>query len=168
MGMRMPGWFDITDFGGDVMTRREDVDGILKSVELLHSIVDEQVEKGVPSERIVIGGFSQGGAIALLAGLSSPHKLGGIVGLSTWLTCVDRIPNLIKDVNKETAIFQAHGEADPLVRLSWAEMSRDILRDTYGRTVNWHSYPDLQHSADPQEIDALQNWLEQRIPPLDS
>ena len=45
-------------------------------------------------------------------------------------------------------------------------MSRDILRDTYGRTVNWHSYPDLQHSADPQEIDALQNWLEQRIPPL--
>lgn len=66
MGMRMPGWFDITDFGGDVMTRREDVDGILKSVELLHSIVDEQVEKGVPSERIVIGGFSQGGAIALL------------------------------------------------------------------------------------------------------
>ena len=66
MGMRMPGWFDITDFGGDVTTRKEDVDGILKSVEHLHSIIDEQIKKGVPSERIVVGGFSQGGAIALL------------------------------------------------------------------------------------------------------
>ena len=99
-------------------------------------------------------------------GISYPRKLGGIVGLSTWLTCLSEIPGLITDANKETVIFQAHGEADPLIRLEWAEKSRDILRNTYGRTVDWHSYPNLQHSADPQEIDALEKWLEQRVSPL--
>ncbi|KAI5847486.1 Phospholipase/carboxylesterase/thioesterase [Tricharina praecox] len=164
MGMRMPGWFDVTSFGD--ISHKEDEAGIMKSVELLHKIIDEQIAKGVASERIVVGGFSQGGAIALLGGISCPHKLGGIVAMSTWLACHDKVSTLVQDANKDTPIFMAHGEIDPLIRIEWAEQSRDILIKDYGKKIEWHSYPNLEHSADPQEINHLQMWLEKRIPPL--
>jgi predicted esterase len=98
--------------------------------------------------------------------MACPHKLGGIVALSTWLALLEKVPALINEANKDTPIFQAHGEIDTIVRHDWAVKSRDLLRDTYGREIEWHSYPDLEHSADPQEIDALQKWMEMRIPPL--
>ncbi|KAA8904954.1 acyl-protein thioesterase 1 [Sphaerosporella brunnea] len=165
MGMRMPGWFDITSFGD--ISLKEDEAGIMKSVQHLHKIIEEQINKGVPSERIIVGGFSQGGVISLLGGMFCPHKLGGIVAMSTWLALVDKVPSLLHDANKNTPIFQAHGEIDNIVRHSWAVKSRDLLRNAHGREIEWHSYPNLEHSADPQEIDALQKWMEQIIPPLD-
>jgi predicted esterase len=98
--------------------------------------------------------------------MSCPHKLGGIIALSTWLALADKLPKLLNQANAATPIFQAHGEIDAIVRHSWAVKSRDILRSKYGREIEWHSYPNLEHSADPQEIDAMQKWMEQRIPPL--
>jgi len=98
--------------------------------------------------------------------MSYHSKLGGIIALSTWLPCLEKVPELISDANKETPIFQAHGEVDAVVRYVWAVKTKDILREKYGRKVEWHSYPNLEHSADPQEIDAMQKWMEQRIPPL--
>ncbi|KAF8244543.1 Phospholipase/carboxylesterase [Wilcoxina mikolae CBS 423.85] len=167
MGMKMPGWFDITQFGLDNWNCEDDFEGIMISVQLLHSIIEEQIGKGVPNDRIIVGGFSQGGAVALLGGMSCPHKLGGIIALSTWLPCPDKVPSILSDVNNETPIFQAHGEVDPVIGYEWAMKSRDILRDKYGRNIEWHSYPNLEHSADPQEINALQMWMEQRISPFD-
>lgn len=86
--------------------------------------------------------------------------------MSTWLACHDKVSTLVQDANKDTPIFMAHGEIDPLIRIEWAEQSRDILIKDYGKKIEWHSYPNLEHSADPQEINHLQMWLEKRIPPL--
>jgi len=205
MGMRMPGWFDIvclplrkpcvngcgylakqlmrkTSFQD--IEHKEDDAGIMKSVELLHKVVEEQIAKGVASERIIVGGFSQGGAIALLVtahplppylrladgekqdGISCPHKLGGIVALSTWLACAKNAGSLATDANKDTPIFMVHGQIDNVIRHEWAEKSKDVLVNDHGKNIEWHSYPNLDHSADPQEINHLQMWLEKRIPPL--
>ena len=102
------------------------------------------------------------------AGLSCKHKLGGIIALSAWLALRDKLRGLIAEENKQTPIFQAHGELDSLVRYEWGTTTRDDLRGKYGLELEWHSYPDLEHSADPREINDMQTWLEKRIPSQDS
>jgi len=102
------------------------------------------------------------------AGLSCKHKLGGVIALSTWLALRGKLRSLITEENKQTPIFQAHGELDYVVRYEWGTTTRDTLREKYGRELEWHSYPDLEHSADPQEINDMQTWLEKRIPSQDS
>ncbi|KAK1825113.1 hypothetical protein LTR12_000402 [Friedmanniomyces endolithicus] len=84
MGMRMPGWYDISDFG-DLATRSDDEAGVLRSQKVFHSLIADEIKNGIPTERIVLGGFSQGGAMSLMAGITSPTKLGGIFGLSCYL-----------------------------------------------------------------------------------
>jgi len=88
------------------------------------------------------------------------------VALSAWLACVSTVGDLVEDANKDTPIFMAHGEIDKIIPLDWAEKSKDVLVNDLGKSVEWHSYPNLEHSADPQEINHLQLWLEKRIPPL--
>ena len=148
------------------IANREDTAGIQRSISHLHKIIDEQIERGVSSERIIVGGFSQGGAIALLGGMSYPKKLGGIIALSTWLAMLEKIPSLVTDANKATPVFQAHGQRDGLVRFEWAVRSKELLEKKYGMNVEFHAFPYLEHSADPAEIDLMQKWMEARIPPL--
>ncbi|TGZ82338.1 phospholipase/carboxylesterase [Ascodesmis nigricans] len=157
-GMRMPGWFDITSLKD--ISSREDEEGMTKSIEAVHRIIEEQIEKGVKSEKIVVGGFSQGGAIALLSGLSCKHQLGGIVALSTWLPMRNKIQSMIPEGKAKTPIFQAHGQADETVKFEWGQLSRDFLKERLGQEVDWHQYPDLGHSALPEEINDLEAWLE--------
>ncbi|CUS09365.1 unnamed protein product [Tuber aestivum] len=166
MGMRMPGWFNIVSLT-DIQAA-EDEAGILGSSGKIQAIIQEQIDKGISSERIILGGFSQGGALALVAGLTSKHKLGGIVGLSTWLPLNQKIESLASEENKETDIFQAHGEIDRVVQYRWGERTREILRDRLGHNVEWHSYPRLDHSADPQEIADMEMWLHTKLPPTSS
>ncbi|RPB01759.1 hypothetical protein L873DRAFT_1763484 [Choiromyces venosus 120613-1] len=166
MGMRMPGWFDIVSLT-DILAS-EDETGILGSARNIHAIIQEQINKGIASERIILGGFSQGGALALLAGLTSEHKLGGIVGLSTWLPLHRNIESLVSEANKKTDIFLAHGELDGVVRYRWGKLTEALLRDKLGHNVEWHSFPLLEHSADPQEISDMEKWLHARLPPTSS
>jgi len=161
MGMRMPGWFDLNSLS-EIQTG-EDEAGILQSVRKVHGIIKEQMDKGIASDRIVLGGFSQGGSVALIAGLTCEHKLGGIVAFSTWLPLHKKLGTLIKDANKQTEIFQAHGEQDFVVRYSWGQMSVEYLKKLDIK-VEWHSYPNLDHSADPQEIADMEKWLERKLP----
>ncbi|KAI5804883.1 Phospholipase/carboxylesterase/thioesterase [Geopyxis carbonaria] len=177
MGMQMPGWFDLVMAPSNTMneiliifkcsfsdfTMREDETGMLKSINTVHTIIEEQIAKGISSERIIIGGFSQGGAIALLAGISCKHKLGGIVAMSTWIALRDKVSTMATDANKGIPIFQAHGEIDYVVRFDWGELTKKLLLDM-GHPVEWHQYPGLDHSADPQEIADLEEWMEKRIP----
>lgn len=124
------------------------------------------MEKGIPSDRIILGGFSQGGAMSLFAGITCPHKLAGIVGLSSYLLMEGKVKEYVptENPNKETPIFMGHGAVDPLVKYQWGKQTADVLKG-WGWSVDLKTYPNLAHSADPQEIDDLEAYIQQRLPP---
>lgn len=140
-GMRMPGWYDIHDFG-DLANRSEDDTGILRSRDYFHSLINTEVQAGIPANRVVIGGFSQGGATAVLSGLTYEKKLGGIFGLSCYLLLSSKLQSLVPadNPNKETKIFLGHGDSDPLVLPQWANMSVAKLKE-WGYDANLKFYP---------------------------
>jgi predicted esterase len=166
MGMRMPGWYDIKSLS-TLSDREEDEQGIIKSRDYFHSLVDQEIEKGIPANRIVIGGFSQGGAISLLSGVTYKEQLGGIFGLSCYLLLQKKIKDMIptSNPNQNTPIFMGHGDADQVVAHKWGKMSADELMK-HGFKVDFRTYKNLVHSADDDEIDHLESYLNQQIPPL--
>ncbi|KAF2655780.1 acyl-protein thioesterase 1 [Lophiostoma macrostomum CBS 122681] len=164
MGMRMPGWYDIKSLD-DLAGREEDETGIVKSKDYFHSLIDAEIAKGIPANRIVIGGFSQGGAMALLSGVTYKTQLGGIFGLSCYLLLQKKIKDMIpsESPNQNTPIFMGHGDADQVVAHKYGKMSADALKEA-GYTVDFRTYENLVHSADPEEIDHLESYLNQQIP----
>ncbi|KAF2873213.1 acyl-protein thioesterase 1 [Massariosphaeria phaeospora] len=165
-GARMPGWYDITSFN-DLASREDDEAGIARSRDYLHSLVDAEVAKGIPANRVVVGGFSQGGALALISGVTYPKPLGGIIGLSCYLLLHKKVPGMIPDdaPNQNTPVFMGHGDADPVVQYKWGKSSADELTK-WGYKVDFRTYKGLPHSADPSEIDHVEQYLNERIPPL--
>ncbi|RVD87615.1 uncharacterized protein DFL_001836 [Arthrobotrys flagrans] len=161
-GMRMSGWYDIVDFGN--LTAKEDETGLRSSARILQGIITEQVERGIPSKRIILGGFSQGGVMSLLTGLTSEMSLGGIVALSSYLPMRDQVSLMITDANRKTPIFMGHGKEDPVVKHAWGTMSRDLLLKQKCE-VAWYEYDGLGHSVDPEEINALEKWIASRLAP---
>jgi len=116
---------------------------MLRSQAYFHSLIAEEVKKGIPSNRIVIGGFSQGAAMSLLSGLTCSQKLGGIFALSGYLVLQAKLKEMIAEkdnVNKDTKIFMGHGDADPLVRHEWGRMSGEQLKE-WGYSVVFKTYP---------------------------
>jgi predicted esterase len=140
MGMRMPGWYDIKSLS-TLSDREEDVAGITKSQEYFHSLIDQEIQKGIPANRIVIGGFSQGGAMSLLSGVTYKNQLGGIFGLSCYLLLQKKIKDMIPDSspNQNTPIFMGHGDADQVVAYKWGKMSADELTN-HGYKVDFRTY----------------------------
>lgn len=171
-GMSMPGWYDIKSFGDlavKEMEGGEDEAGIVRSQQYVHSLIRaEAVEKGISSNRIVLGGFSQGGSISILSGLTSPVQLGGIFALSSYLLLRGKIRDMVPtDIsNKETPIFLGHGDVDPLVKYEWGKMTAEKLKE-WGWNVDFRTYHNLAHSADPLEIDDLETYLAKVLPPVD-
>ena len=142
MGMRMPGWYDIASFT-DLTNRSTDEAGILRSQRYLHSLIQAEInDKHISSERILLGGFSQGAAMSIVAGLTYPAPLGGIFALSGYLLLPATLRDLIpKDnPNKDTPVWMGHGDADPLVRLEWGRRSAEKLRE-WGWKVDFNTYP---------------------------
>ena len=166
MGMRMPGWYDISEFG-DLTNRTEDEVGILRSQKVFHGLISDEVKNGIPTERIVLGGFSQGGAMSIMAGITNPTKLGGIFGLSCYLLLAGKVKDMVPadSPNQKTPIFMGHGDADPLIKLQWAQTTADKLKG-WGWDVDFRTYRGLPHSAAPQEIDDLETYLKGRIPDM--
>ena len=122
----------------------------------------EMKDQKIPSDRIIIGGFSQGGAVSLFTGLTIKLKLAGIYGLSCYLALHDKVPEYMKEANKvnqDTPVFIGHGDADQVVRYEWgAETARMIEKDL-GHKVQFETYPNLPHSAALEEIDDLEKWI---------
>lgn len=166
MGMRMPGWYDISDFG-DIVNRSEDETGIIRSQKVFHALIAEEVKAGIPTERIVLGGFSQGGAMSLLSGVTAPTKLGGIFGLSCYLLLQGKVQSMVPSdsPNKETPIFMGHGDKDPVVKYEYGKQTAQQLKD-WGWNVDFKTYRGLPHSAAPEEIEDLEEYLLKRIPDL--
>jgi phospholipase/carboxylesterase len=153
-GMRMPAWYDIrsADIG-----RRHDEAGIRLSAARLERLVAREVERGVPEERIVLAGFSQGGAIALFTALRHPRRLAGGVALSTYLVVGETLETERSEANRALPIFQAHGTLDPMVPFERGAQARETLVGL-GYGVEWHEYP-MQHQVCLEELEALAEWF---------
>src|SRR5215472_9460565 len=153
-GFRMRAWYDIS--GAD-LTNRADLAGVRESQSLVEALVAHERARGVPASRIVLAGFSQGGAIALYTGLRHAERLAGIIALSTYLVAPDKLGAEGSEANRGLSIFMGHGTADPVVRPEWGEASRRALV-ALGYPVEWHSYG-MPHSVCMEEVVAIGAWL---------
>ena len=150
-GHVMPAWYDVYGDG------REDAEGIRASQQRIEALIAGERERGVAPRRIVLAGFSQGGAIALQTGLRHPERLAGILALSTYLPLAETVAAEASPANRDVPIFMAHGTEDPVIPLRRAAISRDALRKL-GYQVEWHEYP-MPHAVCPEEIADVGAWL---------
>jgi phospholipase/carboxylesterase len=153
MGFVMPAWYDITSLD----SRGHDAEGIERSASQIQRLIERECAAGIPANKIVLAGFSQGGAIALHTGLRYPEKLAGVMVLSAYLLMPERLKSEAKEANRETPIFQAHGLHDPMVTLDIGQRSRAALEDQ-GYQVQWHEYS-MPHSVCAEEIRDIGRWL---------
>jgi phospholipase/carboxylesterase len=155
-GYVMPAWYDL--LGLDLVSK-QDVQGIQKSEAAIQALIANEVARGIPTERIVLAGFSQGCAMALHTALRLPQKIAGMMALSGYLPLADRFAAERNATNATTPIFMAHGTQDPVVVLARGEDSRDALV-ALGHPVQWHTYP-MPHSVHPKEIADISDFLRQ-------
>ncbi|MFC6284172.1 MULTISPECIES: alpha/beta hydrolase [Polaromonas] len=154
-GYEMPAWYDI--LGADLV-KREDEAGLRKSQAQIEELIAHEKSRGIPASRIVVAGFSQGCAMALMVGLRHAEKLAGIVGMSGYLPLADKTAAERSAASQGVPIFLGHGTHDGVVALPRAVASRDALK-AMGYAVDWHDYP-MEHSVCPQEISDLESWLQ--------
>ena len=152
-GMRMRAWYDVAD----TAIRREDERGVRASQALIEALIAREKERGTGSQRLVLAGFSQGGAIALQTGLRHPERIAGIMALSTYVPIAEKLAPEASAANRGVPIFMAHGSDDPIIPISRAEKSRDLLR-SLGYPLEWREYP-MPHSVCAEELDAIGAWL---------
>lgn len=153
-GMVMRAWYDIV---GSDLTNRGDEAGIRDSQRRIEQLIAREKARGIAASRLVLAGFSQGGVIALQAGLRHPERLAGIMALSTYLALPQALAAEADPANSDVPIFMAHGTADPMIRLDWADASRRAL-EAQGYAIEWHTYP-MQHSVCIEEVGDLDAWL---------
>uniref|UniRef100_A0A1A9WF64 palmitoyl-protein hydrolase n=1 Tax=Glossina brevipalpis TaxID=37001 RepID=A0A1A9WF64_9MUSC len=154
-GIRMPSWFDLKKLD---MSGTEDEEDLKLSTKTIHDLIFNEIEIGIPTPRIVLGGFSQGGALALYSALTYTKPLAGIIGLSTWLPLHQKFPEA-KLNSSNIPIFQAHGDIDPLVRYIYGQQTASILQ-SFMRDVTFKTYPGLTHSGSDSELNDVKLFLE--------
>ncbi|KAI8644790.1 Phospholipase/carboxylesterase/thioesterase [Parasitella parasitica] len=161
-GYRMNAWFDLS--GLDKFSLKdEDEKGMLASVTSVNKIIRNEVDNGIPANRIVVSGFSQGCVLALLTGLTSEYKFAGVIGCSGWLGLSAKFPSIASDANKKTPILMCHGDADNVVKPEYGRESAEKL-ESLGYDVTKKTYPGLAHSANEKEINDIKQFLEKIIP----
>lgn len=154
-GAVMPAWYDILGLETDSPI---DFQGINKSLVLVEQLIQQELDKGIAAEHIVLAGFSQGGVMALYTGLRYPKPLGGIIALSAYLPGVENLKNEGTAANAATPIFMGHGILDGVVAIEWAKAVYDSL-DALGYTVSWHDYL-MEHSVSMEEIQHIAQFLD--------
>jgi len=153
-GMVMRAWYDI--LGMDIR-RDEDEEGLRTSEAQVRALVEREVSRGVSEERIVLAGFSQGGAIALQAGVRHPRRLAGIMALSTYLPLPEKLEAEASPANRDCPVFMAHGAQDPVVPFEGGQLSKEAL-EAQGYEIEWREYP-MPHSVCMEEIADAATWL---------
>lgn len=157
-GVRMRAWYDIKDFD---LANRADEAGVDASVAQVEALVAREVARGVPRGRIVLAGFSQGGAVTLAAGLRNAEPFAGLVALSTYLPSAHKAEATLAQGASTQPVFMAHGTQDPVVPCAAGEHSAALLRKL-GFAVDWHRYP-MPHAVCAEEIRDLGDWMERLL-----
>ena len=153
-GYVMPAWYDLY---APSESQQEDLVGITRSEDYLNSLIENEIKRGIASDKIVLAGFSQGGAIALHTATRYPKKLAGVLALSTYLPLKATLAKQAHAANLATPIFMAHGRADDIISLDRALASRLSLQES-GFTVQWHEYA-MAHSVCAEEINDIRLFL---------
>ena len=153
----MPAWFDLLSLDPN---GQEDVVGIKKSVGWIETIINDEISNGVSPENIVLGGFSQGGALALYTGLTINKKLGGILALSTWLPLHKEFPDSLK--NPEVPILQCHGDCDPVVPYKWGQLTSTLLK-SMAKDHEFKTFRGLGHSSGDEEMNEVKSFVNTRL-----
>lgn len=153
-GYVMRAWYDI--IGAD-LSRREDEKGLRASQAMVEQLIAQEKARGIPAERIVLAGFSQGCAMTIQTGLRHPEKLAGLLCLSGYVPLHTTIAEERHSSNQATPIFMAHGRGDQVIPIIRAEQSRDLLR-SLGYEVEWHEYM-MPHSVCQEEVDDISAWF---------
>lgn len=157
-GYVMRAWYDIKSFTPE---GRADLAGTVESSRRVASCIDRELERGVPASRIVLSGFSQGGAMALYAGLRYPSRLAGLLAMSCYLPFAEHLAAEKSAANDSVPILLCHGRRDPVVPVAMGEEARDALRAN-GFRPEWREYP-IEHSVSMEEIGDVGRWLRQRL-----
>ena len=159
MGMVMPAWYDIRSLGPE----GQDESTIRRATGWIDELIAREVDRGVPASRIVLGGFSQGGAMALFTGLRYPQALAGVICMSGYLLLSDTLDAEAAAASRNVPIFAAHGTADPMVDISLGRRSRDHLLKA-GYAVEWREYP-MAHQICGDELADIGRWLSALLAP---
>lgn len=158
-GWEMRAWYDIFGLTRD---HRHDEQGMRQSGVAIEELLRAEIARGVPAERVVLAGFSQGGAMTLIAGPRYPERLAGLIALSCYLPLDVSLAAERSPANVATPIFMAHGTGDPTVPFAFGDASRQTLLK-HGHRVEWHSYP-IGHGVGPEEIVDIRVFLERVLP----
>ncbi|XP_042725614.1 acyl-protein thioesterase 1 [Lagopus muta] len=165
MNMAMPSWFDIVGLSPD---SQEDEVGIKKAAENVKALIDQEVKNGIPSNRIILGGFSQGGALSLYTALTTHQKLAGVVALSCWLPLRSSFVQGAVGVNKEIPVLQCHGDCDPLVPLMFGSLTVEKLKSMINpANITFRTYSGMMHSSCIEEMMDIKQFIDKHLPPID-
>ena len=151
-GMSMRAWYDIVSLDAE---GRADAEGVRESTALLEGLIRREISRGIDADKIVIAGFSMGGAIAINTALHTREQLAGLMALSTYLPLPSEVAASTGERN--LPVFMAHGSFDPMLPMQWGQASAEKLKET-GFTVEWHDYP-MAHAVCPEEIRDIRTWL---------
>ena len=162
-GLPMRAWYDIRDMAldGRDLSSRADAEGVAQSIAQVEALVARETQRGVPASRVLLAGFSQGGAITLAAGVRRREPLAGLIALSTYLPLGAATLQAMDPAARAQPVFMAHGLHDPVVPYDGGKRSRDALRDA-GFDVEWNAYP-MAHQVCGEEISALSAWMGRRF-----
>ncbi|KZO97761.1 acyl-protein thioesterase 1 [Calocera viscosa TUFC12733] len=171
-GQKMPGWYDVRRVDSSDAPRVEDEDGLFETVSNVHALLDKEIQNGIPSERIVLAGFSQGAAVTLAAGLTYSKKLAGIAAMSGYLMCKERVEKEKSAYVPQLPLFLAHGKDDGVVSIQRSVQSVVALEETFGYqlvgygpdegegTLTVKHYDGLGHAVGDEEVEDFRRWLE--------
>jgi phospholipase/carboxylesterase len=161
-GYVMRAWYDIRSFTPE---GRADSEGLAESVRRVNAYLEAEIARGVPAARIVLAGFSQGGAVALSAALRFPRQLAGVMALSAYLPFPARLASEKSAANAGVPVLMCHGRQDPVVPIEMGREAREVL-GAAGYTLEWHEYP-MQHEVCEEELDEISRWLRARLTAAD-
>lgn len=157
-GVRMRAWYDIRDMN---LANRADESGVDESVAQTEALIAREAARGIPPSRVLLAGFSQGGAIALATALRRSEPLAGVIALSTYLPMAERLAREVTAQAPSQPVFMAHGQFDPVVPYAGGDISARALRG-FGFAVDWHAYP-MAHQVCAEEIRDLGDWMTRRF-----
>jgi len=157
-GAVMRAWYDIKEMN---LHNRADMKGVLESEQSLDALIQEQIDKGIAAEKIIIAGFSQGGVIALFTGLRYPQKLAGILAMSCYLPTADKLPDDLSVINQQTPILQMHGTQDEVVVMQAGKIANELLVNA-NYPAQWKTYP-MAHTVVLEQLTDIANWIQEKL-----